>query len=81
MRVSGAPKDQNYWAKLYKQCPMVTLNGMPMQHVVEADDIRRQLVVEVWENDRPRLGADNMFERKTLYGDVRIIGELLPGIH
>ena len=72
MRVSGDHDSPCYWQLWLKSCPEVFLNGERVDHVVEADDDKGYVIVEVWEDGRPKIEGDH-FMRRRIDGEVRIV--------
>jgi hypothetical protein len=72
MRISGSRIDPDYWRNHFAKCPKIFLDGVLVDgDVIEADEERGLVVVEVWENGFPKLNKDGSFMRRTLTGKVR----------
>jgi glutamine cyclotransferase len=80
LHINGDPNSPNYWRHFF-QTVDITLNGVAVSHVVEADDVAGYITQEIWDDVGPIIGTKRSVLRETTHGRVRIAGELLPQIH
>lgn len=56
MRISCEETSPNYWASNFRNCPLVTINGIRLPEVLYADDIEGLVVTMRYDdNGCPRL--------------------------
>ena len=80
LRINGDPNSPNYWKRFYRTCD-ITLDGLSVSHVVEADDVDGYVIQEAWDEVGPIIGSKRQTIREKSHGRVRITGEQLPQIH
>lgn len=80
MKISASPKNENYWRKYFDAYPTVTLDGVPIGHVVEADDVEGYVRVEELDaRGAPVVNAGRTgIMVKLLHGSVELIGARRP---
>jgi len=47
MKIHGGRDHPNGWRNYFADCPVVRLNGNRVDHVVEADDVKGYVIVEL----------------------------------
>jgi len=71
MRISADTQSDFFWQEQFSQ-PEIYLNDVPVEHVLEADDVAGYVrVIDYDDGGRPRY-AGGAFITKTLTGTVRI---------
>lgn len=82
MRIIGGsdPNKAEHWANHFMDCPTVKLDGVTIQHVMEADETAGFVVVVVYDSSGRLQLAPNGEEilTKRINGKVEIVGPTAP---
>jgi hypothetical protein len=81
MRIVGGidERDPDHWRNNFGQCPVVTLNGVAVDHVREADDTAGFVVFVEYDGDRLKIDSTSQrIVTRRIDGTVQIVGERHP---
>lgn len=65
--------NKDTWREFFYSLPEIFLDGMRVEHVIEADDVNRYVVIQEYENGAPRHDGEKFITKK-LEGAVVFIG-------
>jgi hypothetical protein len=72
----GFRRPADHWSNYFSAAPTVTLDGKPIDHVVAADDAAGYVIVNVYENGKPKVDRTALtLVTERLDGKVELIGQ------
>lgn len=78
MKLNTDEDSPHYWARHFGRDLKIMLDGVPLHHVIEADDAEGYVVVYEYENGVPKIDAERKaVATQRVLGEVKFVGVLL----